>query len=65
MASAQPTAVLWDDAVADRVVAHVRDVAAGAQGPIVCASGISPSGAIHLGNLREVFTTHIDRKSVV
>jgi lysyl-tRNA synthetase, class I len=25
----------------------------------VCASGISPSGQIHLGNLREVFTTHL------
>jgi lysyl-tRNA synthetase class 1 len=73
MASAQPTAVLWDDAVAERVVAHVQDAAAGIEAahardaaagidpahPIVCASGISPSGAIHLGNLREVFTTHI------
>lgn len=52
-----PLAELWDDAVADRVVAHVR-AGADAQ-PIVCASGISPSGAIHLGNLREVFTTHL------
>ena len=25
----------------------------------MCASGISPSGQIHLGNLREVFTTHL------
>jgi lysyl-tRNA synthetase, class I len=62
MASTQPTAVLWDDAVADRVVAHVRVVAAAEiepAHPIVCASGISPSGPIHLGNLREVFTTHL------
>jgi lysyl-tRNA synthetase class 1 len=27
--------------------------------PIVCASGISPSGPIHLGNLREVLTPHL------
>lgn len=26
---------------------------------IVCASGISPSGPIHMGNLREVMTTHL------
>ena len=28
-------------------------------GAIVCASGISPSGPIHLGNLREVMTPHL------
>jgi lysyl-tRNA synthetase class 1 len=28
-------------------------------GPIVCASGLSPSGPIHLGNLREVMTPHL------
>ena len=26
--------------------------------PIVCASGLSPSGPIHLGNLREVMVPH-------
>jgi lysyl-tRNA synthetase class 1 len=62
MASAQQTAELWDDAVAQRVVAHVESAVgavAGSAHPIVCASGISPSGQIHLGNLREVFTTHL------
>jgi lysyl-tRNA synthetase, class I len=61
MASAQQTAELWDDAVAQRVVAHVEAGPARTDPvhPIVCASGISPSGAIHLGNLREVFTTHL------
>jgi lysyl-tRNA synthetase class 1 len=61
MASAQQTAELWDDAVAARVVAHVSAAAADHRPahPIVCASGISPSGQIHLGNLREVFTTHL------
>ena len=28
-------------------------------GRIVCASGLSPSGPIHLGNLREVMTPHL------
>ena len=48
---------LWEDALAEEVIAGraERDVS----GPIVCASGISPSGPIHLGNLREVFTTHL------
>jgi lysyl-tRNA synthetase class 1 len=61
MASRQQTAELWDDAVAQRVVAHVDAELARTDPvhPIVCASGISPSGAIHLGNLREVFTTHL------
>src|SRR6202046_5017161 len=64
MASAQQTAELWDDVVAARVVAHVSAAAADPIGPsrpapIVCASGVSPSGQIHLRNLRELFTTHL------
>ena len=51
-----PTARLWEDALADTVIAARSSHATG---PIVCASGISPSGPIHLGNLREVFTTHL------
>ncbi|HEX7161638.1 MAG TPA: lysine--tRNA ligase [Trebonia sp.] len=27
--------------------------------PVVCASGLSPSGPVHLGNLREVLTPHL------
>src|ERR1700709_1152920 len=52
----EPTAQLWDDTLAERIVA-ARGSDAG--GPIVVASGISPSGPIHMGNLREVFTTHL------
>ena len=44
----------WTETVADRVLA----ARAGKDGPIVCASGISPSGPIHLGNLREVLTPY-------
>lgn len=45
---------LWDDVIADRVAA-----ATDPGRPVVVASGISPSGPIHMGNLREVFTTHL------
>jgi lysyl-tRNA synthetase, class I len=41
------------DAVEERVASR------GPTSPIVCASGISPSGPIHLGNLREAMTTHL------
>ncbi|MGH3796113.1 MAG: lysine--tRNA ligase [Pseudonocardiaceae bacterium] len=45
----------WMDRLADQVAE--RSAAAGAA--VVCASGISPSGPIHMGNLREVVTTHL------
>jgi lysyl-tRNA synthetase class 1 len=48
---------LWLEQAADMVEKEVAK--AGRSGPIVCASGISPSGPIHLGNLREVMTTHL------
>lgn len=49
----------WVTQVADRVVRrHERDVVAGATGPVVIASGLSPSGPIHLGNLRELLVPH-------
>ena len=53
----RPPAHLWEDALADEVLATRATL--GRTGPIVCASGLSPSGPIHLGNLREVFTTHL------
>jgi lysyl-tRNA synthetase, class I len=45
---------LWDDVIAERIAA-----ATDPDRPIIVASGISPSGPIHMGNLREVFTTHL------
>ena len=48
---------VWSQRLAEEVVERIA--AADAGRPIVCASGISPSGPIHLGNLREVFTTHL------
>jgi lysyl-tRNA synthetase, class I len=47
----------WVSRFADEVI---EDAARRAPGkPIVCASGLSPSGPIHLGNLREVMTPHL------
>ncbi len=48
----------WVTKIADRVETNVRQTK-GEQATIVCASGISPSGPIHLGNLREVMTVHL------
>ncbi|GAC1368322.1 MAG: lysine--tRNA ligase [Ktedonobacteraceae bacterium] len=48
----------WVTKIADRVEANARQ-RKGEHATIVCASGISPSGPIHLGNLREVMTVHL------
>lgn len=48
----------WLNAIAAAAEAHAMP-AKGTDGTLVCASGISPSGAIHLGNLRELMTTHL------
>jgi lysyl-tRNA synthetase, class I len=47
----------WVTRAADQVIAEAER--RGVTGPIVCASGISPSGPIHLGNLRELMTPHL------
>lgn len=49
----------WVSRLADEVVAEATRRQGGTlTEPIVCASGISPSGPIHLGNLREVMVPH-------
>jgi lysyl-tRNA synthetase class 1 len=48
----------WAEKIAAAVAARAKRVK-GTDAEIVCASGISPSGNIHLGNLREIITTHI------
>ncbi len=55
-------AIDWVARLADEVIADARaraDRGERAAAPIVCASGISPSGPIHLGNLREVMVPHL------
>ena len=46
----------WVVEAADRVIAEGERRGAGTA--LVCASGISPSGPIHLGNLREIMVPH-------
>ena len=47
----------WVSRLADEVIAASERRAPGK--PVVVASGLSPSGPIHLGNLREVMTPHL------
>jgi lysyl-tRNA synthetase, class I len=47
----------WVTRYTDEVIAEAERRSPGKT--IVCASGLSPSGAIHLGNLREVMTPHL------
>ncbi|MFD6192973.1 lysine--tRNA ligase [Streptomyces sp. NPDC060275] len=56
----------WVSRFADEVIAESERRAPGAKtsvaaapGSVVVASGLSPSGPIHLGNLREVMTPHL------
>ena len=42
----------WADAIADRIIKEK-----GEKKEYVCASGITPSGQVHIGNFREVITT--------
>lgn len=58
-----PQAPDWVARLADEVIADARSRTHAGQrdpgAPIVCASGLSPSGPIHLGNLREVMVPHL------
>ncbi|XAS77296.1 lysine--tRNA ligase [Dermatophilaceae bacterium Sec6.4] len=45
----------WVSRLADEVVEEAKRRGT----KVVCASGISPSGPVHLGNLREVMTPHL------
>ncbi|GAA2416831.1 lysine--tRNA ligase [Streptomyces glaucosporus] len=54
---AQSTETDWVSRIADEVIAEAERRAPGKK--IVCASGLSPSGPIHLGNLREVMVPHL------
>ncbi|MFE1259343.1 lysine--tRNA ligase [Streptomyces albogriseolus] len=54
----------WVSRFADEVIEESERRALGAKtsgtaAPVVVASGLSPSGPIHLGNLREVMTPHL------
>jgi lysyl-tRNA synthetase class 1 len=53
----------WLADAAEAVEQHVQGRKT--SGPLVCASGISPSGDIHLGNLREAMTTHLVAEELI
>ncbi len=53
----QTTDADWVARMADEVIAESELRAPGK--PVVVASGLSPSGPIHLGNLREVMVPHL------
>ena len=42
----------WADQIADQIVKRKKE-------KYVCASGITPSGSIHIGNFREIITTDL------
>src|SRR5689334_15966811 len=48
----------WITRISDQIEQRVRRTK-GEQAHIICESGISPSGPIHLGNLREIMTVHL------
>src|SRR5512138_139206 len=48
----------WVEQTADMVEKRVLETR-GRDAKITCASGISPSGPVHLGNLREIITVHL------
>jgi len=55
----QPAPHDWVTRTADLALRHAEKVGGGTLPDLItCASGISPSGPIHLGNLREFLTVH-------
>ncbi|MGC4110378.1 MAG: lysine--tRNA ligase [Nocardioides sp.] len=58
MPRAEPTSAPqdWVTRAADDAIAHHEKT--GASGPVTCSSGASPSGPVHLGNLREFLMPH-------
>lgn len=59
MNNVSENAVFWSDQLAEKVVEEFPD-----EEVYVCASGISPSGQVHIGNFREIITTDFVVKSL-
>ncbi|MBW6462229.1 MAG: lysine--tRNA ligase [DPANN group archaeon] len=49
----------WADQVADQIITEKGD-----KKKYVCASGITPSGTVHIGNFREIITTDLIVKAM-
>lgn len=57
--SSVPEKGFWADTVAERVIAeHPHETL------YTTAAGISPSGVVHFGNFRDIFTAHLVRKAL-
>lgn len=50
----------WGDRLADQVIAQFPD-----QEIYTCAAGISPSGIVHFGNFRDVFTAYVVQQCLI
>lgn len=50
----------WGDRLADQVIAQFPD-----QEMYTCAAGISPSGVVHFGNFRDVFTAYVVQQCLI
>lgn len=50
----------WGDRLADQVIAQFPD-----QEVYTCAAGISPSGIVHFGNFRDLFTAYVVQQCLV
>lgn len=53
----RPLSEHWADIAAFKLLR--RRSSSGKEGPITVSSGITPSGTVHMGNFREVFTAHL------
>jgi lysyl-tRNA synthetase class 1 len=52
-------AVHWADEYADKVVREKGDPASAQKDHYTCASGITPSGTVHIGNFREIISVDL------
>ena len=53
----------WADNFAQQLIRRTSP-SEGALQPLVCASGISPSGKVHVGNFREIITTDLVHRAL-
>ncbi|MFW5745306.1 MAG: lysine--tRNA ligase, partial [Spirochaetota bacterium] len=51
-------AVHWADQIADRIIAE-RGPLGEEKERFTCASGITPSGTVHIGNFREIISVDL------
>ncbi len=49
----------WADINADKIIRERSETLKGAKKAYVCASGITPSGTIHIGNFREIISVEL------